>query len=62
MNDHGDVDHGFVVFGQGLVVADAAAVFSDPSEGSLDDPAAGQDAESGDISNSARNALASHCW
>jgi hypothetical protein len=43
------VDHGFVVVGQGLVVADAAAVFGDPSDCSLDDPAAGQNHESGDL-------------
>lgn len=30
-HDHGDVDDGFVVFWQGLVVADAAAVPADPA-------------------------------
>jgi hypothetical protein len=33
---------GFVVFGEPLVVAHAAAVLADPGEGPLDDPAAGQ--------------------
>jgi hypothetical protein len=32
-HDHGDVDHCFVVGGQGLVVAYAAAVLADPAEG-----------------------------
>jgi hypothetical protein len=45
-SDHGDVDHRFVVLGQGLVVADAAAVFGDPSECSFHDPAAWEDDES----------------
>jgi hypothetical protein len=49
-HDHGDVDHGFVVAGQGFVVADAAAVFGDPSERSLDDPAAGKDQKPADLS------------
>lgn len=40
-HDHGDGDHGFVVLGQGLVVARTAAVFGDPAEGPLDDPAPG---------------------
>jgi hypothetical protein len=43
--DHGPQDHGFVAGGQVLVVADGAAVFADPGEGPLDDPAAGQDLE-----------------
>ena len=38
-----------MVFGQGLVVADAATVFGDPAEGSFHDPTAGQDQESGDL-------------
>jgi len=47
-HDHGDGDHGFVVLGQGLVVADTAAVFGDPAEGPRHDPAPGQDQESAD--------------
>ena len=43
--DHGPGDHGFVAGGQVLVVADGAAVLADPGEGSLDNPAAGQDLE-----------------
>jgi hypothetical protein len=31
-HDHGDVDHGLVVGGQGLVVADAAAMLGDPGQ------------------------------
>src|SRR5438874_4177939 len=43
--DHGPGDHGFVAGGQVLVVADGAPVLADPGEGSLHDPAAGQDLE-----------------
>src|SRR5215213_5809377 len=48
-HDHGDVDHGFVVRGQCLVVADAAAELADPGECALDDPAAGQHGEALDV-------------
>ena len=40
--DHGPQDHGVVVGGQVLVVADGAAVLDDPGERRLRDPAAGQ--------------------
>src|SRR6476620_1812217 len=43
--DHGEVDHGFVVVGCGLVVAHAAAVLVDPRETSLDHPNAGPEVE-----------------
>src|SRR4051794_21858156 len=48
-HDHGDVDHRLGVLGQRLVVADAAAVFADPGQGALHDPAAGNDLEAGEV-------------
>jgi hypothetical protein len=36
----GEVDDGFVVFGEAFVVAGAAAASGDPGEGAFDDPAA----------------------
>jgi hypothetical protein len=43
------VDHGFVVFGQGLEVPNAAAVLADQGESALDHPPAGQDLEPGQV-------------
>src|SRR5215213_415125 len=48
-HDHGNVDHGLVVLGQGLVVADAAAAFADPSKRALYDPPSGQHVEPGQV-------------
>jgi len=42
---HRPVDHGFMVPGQVLVVADGAAAPGDPRQGPLDDPAAGEHLE-----------------
>src|SRR4051794_20025182 len=48
-HDHRDVDHRLGVLGQGLVVADAAAMFADPGQGALYHPAAWDDLEAGDV-------------
>ena len=48
-HDCGPEDHGLMMFGTPLVVADQAAVTHQPSEGSLDDPAAGHHDESAGV-------------
>src|SRR5215213_5823192 len=48
-HDHGNVDHGLVVLGQGLVVTDAAAAFADPGKRALYDPPSGQHVEPGQV-------------
>ena len=45
---HGDEDHGFAAFGQGFVVLGQSSVLSQPGEGTLDDPAFGQDDKAGE--------------
>jgi hypothetical protein len=41
--DHRPLDHCLVMVGQPFVVADGTAIPAEPGEGTLDDPAAGQD-------------------